>query len=65
MRHRIAGSDDLELAPMQEMRLLMARAIRIMDQACEMARDAFCFGVHQSFVIACSHYENIDLETMS
>ena len=30
-----------------------------------MARDALRFDVHWSFVIAHSHYENIDLETMS
>ena len=36
-----------------------------MDRAREMARDALRFGVHWSFAIARSHYENIDLETMS
>ena len=30
-----------------------------------MVRDVLCFGVHRSFAIARSHYENIDLETMS
>ena len=30
-----------------------------------MARDALRFSVHRSFAIARSHYENIDLETMS
>ena len=30
-----------------------------------MARDALRFGVHQLFTIARSHYENIDLATMS
>ena len=30
-----------------------------------MAWDTLCFGVHQSFVIACSHYGNIDLQAMS
>ena len=30
-----------------------------------MARGTFRFGVHRSFVIARSHYENIDLTTMS
>ena len=43
----------------------MVCAIRIMDWAHEMARDALHFGVHQSFAIARSHYENIDLPTMS
>ena len=28
-------------------------------------RHALCFNVHRSFVIARSHYENIDLTTMS
>ena len=35
-----------------------------MDRVCEMARDALRFSVHRSFVIARSHYENIDLEMM-
>ena len=30
-----------------------------------MVRDALRFGVHRSFVIAHSHYENINLEMMS
>ena len=30
-----------------------------------MARSALHFGIHLSFVIAHSHYENIDLATMS
>ena len=57
--------DDVELAPAQEMSSLVVRAIQMMDQAHEMARDALCFGIHRSFAIARSHYENIDLETMS
>ena len=28
-------------------------------------RDALCFSIHRSFAIAHSHYENIDLETIS
>ena len=43
----------------------MVRATQIMDQAHDMARGALRFGVHQSFMIACSHYENIDLAMMS
>ena len=43
----------------------MVRAIQITNRAREMARDALRFGVHWSFTIARSHYENIDLETMS
>ena len=57
--------NDLKLAPKQETSLYAVRAIRIMDRACEIARDALCFGVHRSFAIAHSHYENIDLATMS
>ena len=30
-----------------------------------MARGMLCFGIHRSFAIARSHYENIDLATMS
>ena len=30
-----------------------------------MARGMLCFGVHRSFMITRSHYENIDLATMS
>ena len=36
-----------------------------MDRACDMARDALRFGIHRSFMIAHSHYENIDFATMS
>ena len=57
--------DDLKLDPTQETSLLTVHVIRIMDRACEMARDALRFDVHRSFTIARSHYENIDLETMS
>ena len=57
--------DDLKLDPTQETSLLTVHVIRIMDQSCKMARDTLCFGIHRSFVIACSHYENIDLATMS
>ena len=31
----------------------------------EITRDALCFGVHKSFTIARSHYENNDLAMMS
>ena len=43
----------------------MVHATRIMDQARDMARGALCFGVHRSFAIAHSHYENIDQAIMS
>ena len=57
--------DDLELALEQEMSLYEFRAIQIMDQVHEIMRDVLCFGVHRSFVIARSHYENINLAMMS
>ena len=57
--------DVLELAPEQETSLLTVRATQITDWAHDMARGMLRFGVHRSFVIACSHYENIDLATMS
>ena len=57
--------DDLKLAPKQETSSLVVRAVRITDRAHKIARDALRFGVHRSFSIAHSHYENIDLATMS
>ena len=52
--------DDLMLAPEQEMSSLAVHAVRIMDRAREIMRDTLCFGIHWWFVIARSHYENID-----
>ena len=43
----------------------MVHATRIMDRARDMARGALRFGVHRSFAITRSHYQNIDLVTMS
>ena len=43
----------------------MVRATQIMDWACDMARGELHFGVHRSFMIAHSHYENINLAMMS
>ena len=43
----------------------MVRATQITEWARVMARSALRFGVHRSFTIAHSHYENIDLATMS
>jgi hypothetical protein len=57
--------DDLELAPMQVMSSLTVRATRITDRACEIAMDLLCLSVRQLFMIARSHYENIDLAMMS
>ena len=36
-----------------------------MDQARDMVRGALHFGIHRSFTITHSHYENIDLAMMS
>jgi hypothetical protein len=57
--------DDLSLVPKQEGSSLAVRATQIADRACEVARLALGFGIHQSFAIARSHYENIDLVAMS
>ena len=43
----------------------MVRAVQIMGRTREIRRDMLRFGVHRSFAIARSHYENIDLATMS
>ena len=43
----------------------MVCATRIMDRACDKARGVLRFGVHRSFMIARSHYKNIDLAMMS
>jgi len=40
-------------------------ATQIMDQARNMARGALHFGIQRSFMIARSHYENINLVMMS
>ena len=56
---------NLELAPAQETSLLAFCAIQIMDGVHDIARGALRFGVNRSFTIARSHYENIDLATMS
>ena len=57
--------DELELALEQETSSLAVHATWIIDQACDMARGVLRFGVHQSFAITHSHYENIDLVMMS
>ena len=45
--------------------MLMVHAIQIMDWVHDIARGALRFGVNRSFAIAHSHYENINLATMS
>ena len=57
--------DELELAPEQETSSLTVRATRITGWARDMTRGALHFGVHRSFMITHSHYENIDLVMMS
>ena len=56
---------DLELAPVQETSSLAVHAIQITDLAHDIARGTPRFGVNRSFAIAHSHYENINLATMS
>ena len=57
--------NDLELALEQETSSLAVHAVWIMDRAHKIVRDVLRFGVHRSFAISHSHYENIDLATMS
>jgi hypothetical protein len=56
--------DNLKLAPAQETSSLVVRVTRIIDWAHEMTQNVLHFGIQQSFAIARSHYENIDLEVM-
>jgi glyoxylate carboligase len=58
------GCDDLRVTPPEEVSSLVVRSLWIMKQAREMTRHALRFGVQQSFVVARSHYENINLEAM-
>ena len=57
--------DELEVVPEQETSSLVVHATQITDRAHDMARGALRFGIHRSFAIARSHYENIILATMS
>ena len=57
--------DELELALEQETSSLVVRATRITGWARDMTRGALHFGVHRSFMITHSHYENINLAMMS
>ena len=43
----------------------MVHSTQITDQAHDMAGSALRFGIHRLFIIARSHYENIDLAMMS
>ena len=58
--------DDLQVVRSEGTSSLTAHAVKIMAQVCQLERNALRVEVNQSFMIACSHYEdNIDLETMS
>ena len=58
--------DDLEVVRSEWTSSLVARAIKITSQVCQLERNALRAGVNQSFVIAHSHYgDSIDLEAMS
>ena len=58
--------DDLEVVRSEGTSSLMARAVKIMARVRQLKRNALRTGVHQSFMIAHSHYgDNVDLEAMS
>ena len=58
--------DDLEVVQLEGTSSLMARAIKITAQVCQLLRNALRARVNQSFAIARSHYgDSIDLEMMS
>ena len=58
--------DNLEVVRSKGTISLMARAIEIIAQVCQLKRNALHARVNQSFTIARSHYgDSIDLETMS
>ena len=58
--------DDLEVVRSEGTSSLVARAVEITARVHRLKRNALHARVNQSFVIACSHYEeNIDLEVMS
>lgn len=44
---------------------LAIRVLNFMDRVRDMARRALHLGVQRSFAIVCSHYENINRQTMS
>jgi transcriptional regulator NrdR family protein len=56
--------DNLRVTPPEEVSSLAVCALRITELASEMMWHALRFGVQQSFVVARSHYENINLEAM-
>ena len=58
--------DDLEVVRSEGTSSLAAHAVEIMARVRQLERDALHTRVHQSFMIARSHYrDSIDLETMS
>ncbi|RLM66182.1 translation initiation factor IF-2-like [Panicum miliaceum] len=57
--------DDLEMTSKEGTSSIMTQVINIMDRARGMVRRALHLGVQRSFMIARSHYENINLQAMS
>jgi hypothetical protein len=60
----VQKENDVGVTPPEETSSLAVHSLRIMERACEMTRHALHFGVQQSFTVARSHYENINLEAM-
>ena len=57
--------DDLGVASVMEMSLLVVRVTQIPDRARALTRAALYTDVHRAFAIARSHYINIDLLVIS
>ena len=57
--------DDLGVAPAVETSSLAVRVTQILDWACTLALEALHTGVHRAFVVARSHYIDIDLPVIS
>ena len=53
--------NDLRVAPAVETSSFAVRVTEIPNQAGALAREALYTGIHRTFVIAHSHYANIDL----
>lgn len=63
----VVGSayDTLQVAQPEGTNELAARAVQIVGRVHELERHTLRAGVNRSFMIARSHYENIDLEWIS
>jgi len=57
--------DDLGVALAVETSSLAVRVTQILDWACTLALEALHTGVHRAFVVARSHYIDIDLPVIS